>query len=189
LTIMLRRSAVFIAAGICSASSAQTGSLAAPKTRPEASQAGNVPCLNAAVFSAGAGPEVHVTRLGTLDQRDPLAPLTKAKPARIIEVRIRDKLAAAYGPSFQELRRAAAPPDLERGLGNSIQWEPNLAALPRTLSIVGELPGEVVAILKFIRCAGTEKPSARPRPAKEKPNSKPPVDVKPSRPLPRGTLE
>jgi hypothetical protein len=167
---------------------AQTG---LPPRAPETQDAhsATVTCRGAAVYSAGSGPEVHVARMGTLDQRNPLAPLTNAPPSKVIEVRIRGKLAAAYGPTFHELRRAGPPGDLERELGNAIQWEPNLATLPRELMIVGDEQAELVAKLRFVKCSAA--PNARPARQSGKPNAngaRTPA-AKPSESVPRGTLE
>jgi hypothetical protein len=107
----------------------------------------------------------------------------------VLEVRIRGKPASANGTTFQELRRSGPPGDLERDLGNAIQWDQTLGTLPRELLIVGEEPGEVVAKLQFVKCSAPANPPV-PQ-AKRKPSTpqKPGAPGKPTAPLPRGTLE
>jgi hypothetical protein len=171
---------------------AQTGLPPAADALADRAESATVGCPGAAVFSAGGGPEVHVMRVGTLDQRNPLAPLTDAQPATVLEVKIRGKLAAAYGPNFQELRRAGPPQDLERELGNAIEWKSNLAELPRNMLILGSEKAEVIARLQFVKCLAI--PKARP-PREERvkaPSAKPPStsrQERPALPIPRGTLE
>ena len=129
-------------------------------------------------------------RIGTLDQRNPLAPLTNAPPSIVVEVTIRGKLASAHGPSFQQLRRGGPPQDLERELGNPIQWEPNLATLPREVLIVGEERAEVIAKLRFVKCSAAPAPPVRrPVKSKAKPRDAPAAPSKPVGPLPRGAID
>ena len=123
-------------------------------------------CAGVAVFSAGGGPEVHVLRRGMLDQRNPLAPSTNVPPATVLEVTIRGKLAAAYGPTFQEMRRAGPPQELEREIGNPIRWGPNLAELPHDIVIVGD-NREVIANLRYLKCLPQPKAIAGPRRRRE----------------------
>jgi hypothetical protein len=175
-----------------SVASAQSGSGAKPSELTEnGANSSEVTCTGVAVFSAGGGPEVHVLRRGTLDQRSPLAPLTNLPPAIVLEVTIRGKLAAAHGPSFQEMRRAGPPQELERETGNPIQWEPNLASLPRNILIIGD-DKAVVANLGYLKCLpGRRAPSARNDRAKPR-ASEPPAAAKgqgPAFPVPQGAME
>jgi hypothetical protein len=158
---------------------------------PDSGQATNVACPGAAVFSAGSGPEVHVTGIGTLDQRNPLAPAPQARPATVLEVRIRGKLASATGPSFQELRRGGPPQDLERELGNRIVWEADLSTLPHNLLIVGEERGEVIAKLRFVKCAPSPKvPPRQQQPVRPRAKEKPaPAPQQPVGPIPQGAID
>ena len=64
-------------------------------------------------------------------------PQPNVPPATVLEVTIKGKLAAAYGPTFQEMRRAGPPQELEREIGNPIRWGPNLAKLPHEIVILG----------------------------------------------------
>jgi hypothetical protein len=170
---------------------AQTGSRAKSSDPPEEpGKAPEVTCAGVAVFSAGGGPEVHVRRRGMLDQRNPLAPSTNVPPATVLEVTIRGKLAAAYGPTFQEMRRAGPPQELEREIGNPIQWGPNLANLPHDIVILGD-NREVVANLRYLKCLPSRKQSRAPG---ERASSKPPEapsakEQGPAFHLPRGAFE
>jgi hypothetical protein len=145
-------------------------------------------CAGVAVFSAGSGPDVHVIRHGTLDQTSPLTPLTKVPPAVVLEVNIRGKPAAAYGPSFQEMRRAGPAHELEREVGNPIEWAPNLASLPAEIRLLGE-DNEVLASLRYSKCVSRKK-VAPPRAERAAPQERPTGKAKaPALPMPRGALE
>jgi hypothetical protein len=170
---------------------AQTGSRAKSSDPPdEPGKAPEVTCAGVAVFSAGGGPEVHVLRRGMLDQRNPLAPSTNVPPATVLEVTIRGKLAAAYGPTFQEMRRAGPPQELEREIGNPIRWGPNLAELPHDIVILGD-NREVVANLRYLKCLPRRKQSPAPEEgASSKPRAAPSAKEQgPAFQLPRGALE
>jgi hypothetical protein len=130
---------------------------------------------------------VHVVRVGTLDQRNPLAPRTNAPALIVLEVRIRGKAASAYGTTFHELRRSGPPDDLERDYGNAIQWERTLSTVPQELLILAEEQGEVVAKLRFLKCSAP--PNPRGRETKPKPRASPRALENPIERLPRGTLE
>jgi hypothetical protein len=175
-----------------SVASAQSGSGAKPSELTEnGANSSEVICTGVAVFSGGEGPEVHVLRRGTLDQRSPLAPLTNIPPAIVLEVAIRGKLAAAYGSSFQEMRRAGPAQELEREIGNPIQWEPNLASLPRNILIVGDDKG-VIANLGYLKCLpGRKVPSARNDRAKPPAGERPPAakGPAPAFPMPQGAMK
>ncbi len=171
---------------------AQTGSGGQP-TQPADSRAkaSITSCQGAAVFSAGSGPEVHVMRQGILDQRNPLSSLSDAPPAIVLEVTIRGKLAAAYGPSFEQMRRAGPPQDLERETGNAIEWTPDLNSLPRDILIAGD-HGEVIAKLRFIRCAPRARatPAGGGRATQRRTDTPAPVNQKPPAiNLPKGAIE
>jgi hypothetical protein len=175
-----------------SAASAQSGTGTNPSELTEdGANSSEVTCTGVAVFSAGEGPEVHVLRRGTLDQSSPLAPLTNIPPAMVLEVAIRGKLAAAYGPSFQEMRRAGPAQELEREIGNPIQWEANLASLPRNILIVGD-DKAVIANLGYLKCLpGRKAPSARNDRAKPRAGERPPAakGPAPAFPVPQGAMK
>jgi len=183
----LALSFIFLTAAVL----AQTGSRAKSSNPPdEPGKANEVTCAGVAVFSAGGGPEVHVLRRGILDQRNPLAPSTNVPPATVLEVTIRGKLAAAYGPTFQEMRRAGPPEELERQIGNPIRWGPNLAELPHDIVILGD-NREVIANLRYLKCLPRRKQSpARDEGASSKPREAPSAKEQgPALQLPRGALE
>ena len=171
----------------------QTGSPATSARPPEPGAASSdVTCAGNAVYWAGSGPEVQVLRRGTIDQRSPLAPQAEALLATVLEVSIRGKPAATYGPSFHEMRRAGPPQELEKEFGAAIQWEGDLAGLPHEILLIGDDGTEVVARLRFVKCVArpkarpTREPTARSRPAEASPAAKPkppPVAV------PRGAIQ
>jgi hypothetical protein len=157
---------------------------------PEAQEATSVTCPGVAVYSAGSGPEVHVTRRGSLSQQNALSPRTEAPPWTVLEVTIRGRLAATYGASFQEMHRAGPPDELERELGNAIQWQPNLAGLPRVMVLIGDEQSEVIAKLRFAKCGPKPKRAAAPQPLKAKPSEAPEQrEQRPPAPVPRGAIE
>ena len=122
-------------------------------------------------------------RLGSMEEFNPLTSRSSGHPI-VLDVAIRGKRAAAYGRTFEELRRAGPPEDLERELRRTIAWAPDLTGLPRNILIVGDDGTEVIARLRFMRCLA----SGKPRPAQEQP--KPPLRRAPAvaDPLPLGTI-
>jgi len=109
----------------------------------------------------------------------------------VLEVAIRGKLAAAYGPSFQEMRRAGPPQELERETGNPIQWEPNLASLARNILVIGDDKG-VIANLGYLKCLpGRKAPTARNDRAKPRAGERPAAakGQAPAFPVPQGAME
>jgi hypothetical protein len=192
-TSMLRKSASVVSVSIFlagSVTSAQTGAIRSTVGSEDGASSSDVICAGVAVFSAGGGPEVHVVGRGSLDQRNPLAPLTDAPPATVLAVTIKGKSAATYGPSFQEMRRAGPPQDLEREMGNAIQWEANLASLPHQISILGD-DNEIIAKLRYVKCLPRKKaPPARPsttsRPGEVAPATR---EQAPAFPVPQGAMK
>ena len=68
------------------------------------------------------------------------------------------------------MRRAGPPQELEREIGNPIQWGPNLANLPHDIVILGDYR-EGVANLRYLKCLPSRKQSRAPG---ERASSKPP---------------
>jgi hypothetical protein len=109
-----------------------------------------------------------------------------ALPSLVLQVNINGKIATAYGPGFQEMRRAGPPQQLEEETGGKIEWEKGLRALPGIILIVSEDGPEVIARLQFIGCA-----TARNRPTRAK-APKPSTNLEeqaPPRALPRGAIQ
>ncbi len=78
------------------------------------------------------------------------------------------KVAPAYGPSFEGMRRAGPPSQLEEETGSSITWASDLSGLPISINIIAEESSEVVARLRFEGCGSRLAPSLpRRRPARE----------------------
>jgi hypothetical protein len=166
----------------------------APSAQPaEADTASpDITCAGPVVYWAGSGPEVHVIRRGIIDQRSPLAPRADASAATVLDVRIRGKSASAYGPSFEKMRRAGPPQELEKEFGTAIKWGANLASLPREILLVANDGAEVVAKLRFVKCL--PPPKARParvQPAKPRPTEAPPTAKQrlPAAPVPQGAIQ
>ena len=83
---------------------------AQPAPKPPVGAASPEDCgTNSAIYWAGSGPKVHVIRQGTLTERKPLDPTSPLTQMVVLEVRILDKLAATYGPSFESMRRSGPP--------------------------------------------------------------------------------
>jgi hypothetical protein len=145
-----------------------------------------------AIYWAGSGPRVTVARQGALASRKPLEPDSAAVAMVVLEVRINEKAATAYGPGFDELRRGGPPGQLEQESGAAIRWSDGLAGLPATLTVVAEEGPEVIARLRFERCAArAERPRERPRPAPRQaptPDPAPKRDTPPTA-LPRGAIQ
>jgi hypothetical protein len=70
----------------------------------------------------------------------------------VLEVRILDKLAATYGPSFESMRRSGTPNQVDEETGSAIKWLGNLTGVPPSLSILAEDRSEIVATLRFEGC-------------------------------------
>ena len=80
---------------------------AQPAPKPHVAAASPEDCgMNSVIYWAGSGPKVHVIRQGTLTQRKPLDSTSPLTQMVVLEVRILDKLAATYGPSFESMRRS-----------------------------------------------------------------------------------
>jgi hypothetical protein len=168
----------------------QTGPQAGSGRPSEPDTGADVTCAGAAVYWAGSGPEVHVTRRGTIGQSSPLAPQSGAEDATVLEVRIRGKPAAAYGPSFAEMRRAGPPHELEQQFGAAIQWDASLS-LPRQFLVVDDDASAVVARLRFVKCLPPPKARpARQQPARPRPAEPPPApaELPPGISLPEGAI-
>jgi hypothetical protein len=171
--------------------SAQTSPAARPGAEERPGPSGPEACAGkAAVYSAGSGPRVQVVRRGTLSRQNPLRPSSDPQSTLVLQVSINGKTAAAYGPSFEEMRRAGPPAWLERESGNAIDWEPDLAGLPQTITILSEDGPEVIARLRFAGCAAAAKqPRQKRSPEKRVPQpAEPERQAPPPRALPEGAI-
>jgi hypothetical protein len=134
--------------------------------RPLAAQAASatkeVGCgAGAAIYWAGSGPKVQVLRRGKVRQENPLRPSSEAAPALVVEVNINGKIATALGESFETMRRAGPPKQVEEESGTRIEWDAKLVGLPTTILILSEDGPEVVARLQFTECGRAPKPARR----------------------------
>lgn len=114
------------------------------------------PAPQAPAFAGGKGFRLWVARQGTMALTNPLRPLSP-ETVQVLQVVIRNKLATAYGPDLSGLRRGPAPAALEAQNGAVIQWAGNLGDLPRTLRILADDGGQVLAELAFEACGDAPK--------------------------------
>lgn len=172
-----------------------TGAVPPASNKPDqgASQAAGIACAsNRAVYWAGGGPKVHVIRRGIMTGENALRPSSEVRPEVVVLVSITGKTATAFGPSFDQMRRAGPPDDLERETGRTIQWEPSITSLPDTIQVVSDDGPEVVARLRFVQCEkGSERQAEKGRakkPAVKRPAAEEPIDRSPQHPIPQGAI-
>ena len=146
---------------------------------------GEVTCAGSASYSAGAGPDVRVTRRGYLDEINPLRHATHVHRMQVLQVSIAGKTATAYGPGFQAMHRGPGPKQLEQTMDAAITWERALGPLPSTIIIVAEDGPEVIAIQT---CAPprSKPPTRSPAKARELQQER---RQAPPRVLPRGAIQ
>lgn len=132
----------------------------------------------AVLYDGPKGVALWVTRTGNISVDNPLKPLTP-DVTRVLQVVIGGKVATAYGPDLNAVRRGGPPAALESLLGGPIRWDQALGTLPDSLDIVSN-SGAALAELRFKECG--DAPAARtvpvPKPqaeAKPKPRPKPPA--------------
>jgi hypothetical protein len=149
-----------------------------------------VTCRGSASYSAGAGPDVRVTRRGYLDEINPLRHATHVHRMQVLQVSIAGKTATAYGPGFQAMHRGPAPKQLEQTMDAAITWGQALGTLPSMIVIVAEDGPEVIARLQFQTCAASapSKPPTR-YPAKARELHQERREAAPRRALPRGAIQ
>ncbi|GJD55303.1 hypothetical protein [Methylobacterium dankookense] len=129
----------------------------------------------AARYEGEKGFQLFVTRAGRAEVENALRPLTP-EVTQVLQVTIGSKVATAYGPDLDALRRGGPPSAIEARLGTAIKWQDGLPALPDPLAIVGE-DGQPLARLGFREC--TEAPPVQaPPPAAIR---KDPKEAKPQR--------
>ncbi len=121
------------------------------------------PAPQAAEFTGDKGFRLWVTRQGSMTWSNPLRPLSP-ETVQVLQVVIRNKLATAYGPDLSGLRRGPSPAALEAQNGATIQWAGAPEGLPRTLRILADDGGQVLAELAFQACGDAPK-AAEPKPA------------------------
>lgn len=162
---------------------------AQPAPKPPVGAASPEDCgTNSAIYWAGSGPKVHVIRQGTLTERKPLDPTSPLTQMVVLEVRILDKLAATYGPSFESMRRSGPPNQVEEETGSAIKWLGNLTGVPRSLSIIAEDGSEVVATLRFEGC-GSRRPNERRHSARNQDEGQGHNPQRDPATLPRGAIQ
>jgi len=156
-----------------------------PLGRSDAPDA-RVLCNYAGLYWAGSGPQVQVIRRGALTLANGQPPLENPLRSLALEVRINGKLATACGPTYDKMRRAGPPNQLEGETGSKIQWEKTLGALPNRILILSDDESEVIARLEFLRCGSSDNPA-------QKPSTRSPsheaADQASPRTLPRGAIQ
>lgn len=141
---------------------------------PVACEKGEAVRYEASAGKAGApAVELWVTRSGSITIDNPLRPLTP-DVTRVLQVVIGGKVATAYGPDLQSLRRGAGPTVLEGVIGGAVRWDASLVTLPDTLPILSD-SGDVLAAFTFRAC-GTA-PAARTLAAPKPRRTAPPADA------------
>ncbi|MCJ2100077.1 hypothetical protein [Methylobacterium sp. E-046] len=168
---------------------------AAPQAAPTpaAGPAIEQPCgAQAARFESGKGFKMVITRAGQVRTTNPLRPLTP-EVNEVLQVVIAGKVATAYGPDFNTLRRGSAAAAIEAMLGGPIPWQPTLPVLPDALTIVAE-EGAPLAQLAFKACEAppaVKAPKAEARkkaPARRTPAPKAAEKTPPGFSMPQGVI-
>ena len=156
-----------------------------PPGRSDAPDA-RVLCNHAGLYWAGSGPQVQVIRRGALTLANGQRPLENPSRSLALQVRINGKLATAYGPTYDKMRRAGPPNQLEDETGSKIQWEKTLGALPNRILILSDDESEVIARLEFLGCGSSDNPATKPSTRSPSHDA---ADQALPRTLPRGAIQ
>jgi hypothetical protein len=144
----------------------------------------------AGLYLAPGNLKIFVTRRGTMVQDNPLRPLTNDQFI-ILQIVVNNRMASAYGPDFDNLRRAGAPQTLEAAGGTKITWASQPEAMPRSLRVVAEDGAVVLSPIVFSACAEAPKVAAPP-PVSKRPTKAPGPEAykapRPSIALPQGAI-
>jgi hypothetical protein len=144
----------------------------------------------AGLYLAPGNLKIFVTRRGTMVQDNPLRPLTNDLFI-ILQIVVNNRMASAYGPDFDNLRRAGAPQTLEGMAGTKITWASRPEAMPRSLRVVAEDGAVVLSPIVFSACAEAPKVAAPP-PVVKRPTKAPGPEAykapRPSIALPQGAI-
>ncbi|MDB5512958.1 MAG: hypothetical protein JWR08_2441, partial [Enterovirga sp.] len=103
---------------------------------------GPLACGAQAALFTGGGFRIWVTRQGSLEQENPLRPLSP-ETVLVFQVSVNGRVASAYGPDAQHLRQAGSPKALEESNPTPIRWAGGLDDLPPEFRVVSE-SGEVL---------------------------------------------
>jgi len=153
-----------------------------PPGRSDAPDA-RVLCNHAGLYWAGSGPQVQVIRRGALTLANGQRPLENPSRSLALQVRINGKLATAYGPTYDKMRRAGPPNQLEDETGSKIQWEKTLGA---RILILSDDESEVIAHLEFLGCGSSDNPATKPSTRSPSHDA---ADQALPRTLPRGAIQ
>ena len=111
---------------------------------------------------------VWVTRTGTLQEDNPLRPLSR-DTLLVLQVVANGRSATAFGPDFENMRQGGPPATLEAANGRPVAWEPDARGFPAQFRVVSEDGRVLLGPLTFEACeaapaVAAEKPArAQPR--------------------------
>jgi hypothetical protein len=135
-----------------------------PRPAGQASECGG----KAALYAAGKV-QVWVTRRGTLQEDNPLRPLSPAT-LTVLQVVVNGRSATAFGPDFEHMRQGGAPARLAEAAGHPITWDSGPQNCPAAFRVVAEDGRVLLGPLTFQSCgdapaAAAEAPvrASRPR--------------------------
>ena len=121
----------------------------------------------AAVYASG-NVRIWVLRRGTMQEDNPLRPLSRDQLI-VLQVVVNGRSATAFGPDFESMRQGGAPARLEEASGHWIAWDSGPQILPDSFRVVSEDGRVLLGPLSFETCGDTptvaaEKPGrAQPR--------------------------
>jgi hypothetical protein len=121
----------------------------------------------AALYTAGKV-QVWVTRRGTVQEDNPLRPLSPAT-LTVLQVVVNGRSATAFGPDFEHMRQGGTPARLAEAAGHPIAWDGGPQAFPAAFRVVSEDGRVLLGPLAFQSCgdapaAAAEVPVRASRP-------------------------
>jgi hypothetical protein len=152
-------------------------------TQPAAPNCGD----KAALYAAGKTFRMWVTRKGSLAEENPLRPLTKDQ-LTVLQIVVNNKVASAYGPDFDNMRRGGPPQQLEAANHTTIAWQPVPDELPRAIRVVADDGTLVLGPITFVECGDAPTVMAAPAPRKPRKPAASTGEARPSVALPQGAI-
>jgi hypothetical protein len=122
----------------------------------------------AAIYAAGKV-RVWVLRKGTMQEDNPLRPLSRDQ-LTVLQVVVNGRSATAFGPNFETMRQGGAPASLEEASGHPITWDSTPQALPDSFRVVSEDGRVLLGPLAFETC-GDAPAVAAEKPARAQPSA------------------
>jgi len=126
-------------------------------------------CGSRAAAYASGNVRIWVLRRGTMQEENPLRPLSRDQLI-VLQVVVNGRSATAFGPSFDSMRQGGAPARLEEASGHRIAWDSGPQILPDNFRVVSEDGRVLLGPLSFDSCGdapavAAEKPArAQPKP-------------------------